>query len=48
MVSVPAKLTLSGALNQPFAFGAREAAALACGADASYFKAKDAVPVLPA
>ena len=33
MVSVPAKLTLSGALNQPFAFGAREAAALACGAD---------------
>jgi hypothetical protein len=46
--SVPEKLTATGALNQPFAFGAREADAVACGAVASYFRAKDAAPVLPA
>jgi hypothetical protein len=35
-------------LYQPFAFAAREGVADACGAVASYFSAKAALPVLPA
>ena len=34
--SVPAKLTATGALYQPFAFGGRPGVAVTCGAVASY------------
>jgi hypothetical protein len=48
VVSVPEKLTVRGALYQPFAFGEREAVAVACGAVASYLRLNEAVVVLPA
>jgi hypothetical protein len=35
-------------LYQPFAFAARDAAAVAWGAVESYFNGRDAAPVLPA
>ena len=47
-MSVAAKLTPTGALCQPFEFGAREGAAVACGAVASYLSGNDAEPTLPA
>jgi hypothetical protein len=48
VASVAEKLTESGALYHPFAFAGRDGVAVACGAVASYFSAKDAIPVLPA
>ena len=46
--SPPVKLTDRAALNQPFAFGWREGAAVACGSVASYFSWTEAVAELPA
>src|SRR5919109_515885 len=48
VTSVPAKLTESAALYQPFAFGCRAGAALACGAVASYLSGNDPKPAFPA
>ena len=48
VASVPAKLTASGALYQPAAFGWRAGVALACGAVASNFSPKEPAPELPA
>ncbi len=46
--SPPVKLTVRAALNQPFAFGWREGAAVACGFVASYFSPNDVLRMLPA
>src|SRR5918995_5461735 len=46
--SLAEKLTESGALYQPSAFGARETDVLACGAVASYLNANDGAALFPA
>ena len=48
VASVPAKLTVSEALYQPFASGARPGVAVVCGAVASYLSPNDVAPVFPA
>ena len=48
VASVAAKLTVSGALYQPAAFGCRDGVADATGAVASYLRAKPAEAELPA
>ena len=48
VASVAAKLTVSGAVYQPDAFGWRDGAAVVCGAVASYLIAYDAELELPA
>ena len=48
VASVAPKLTVSGALNQPAAFGALDGVADATGAVASYLSAKLAASELPA
>ena len=48
VASVAAKLTVSGALYQPAAFGCREGVADATGAVASYLSAKPSAFELPA
>jgi hypothetical protein len=45
---VPAKLTVSGALYQPFAFAPRSGVALTCGAVASYLTTTERGETLPA
>ena len=48
VASVPAKLTVSEALYQPFESGARPGVAVVCGAVASYLSPNDVAPVFPA
>src|ERR671924_1479785 len=48
VASSAVKSTESGALYQPFPFGGLEAVAVAVGAVASYFTAREAVPAFPA
>src|SRR5918999_1411190 len=48
VASLPAKLTVSGRLYQPFASGARLGVAVTCGAVESYLSGRDADPMLPA
>ena len=48
VTSVPAKLTVSGALNHPFPLGWRDGVAVVGGAVASYLSASDVLPVFPA
>jgi hypothetical protein len=48
VASVPPKVTVTGALYHPFAFGWRSGVAVETGAVASYFSDKEPVPVFPA
>ncbi len=48
MVSLPAKVTVTAALYQPFAFGCRSGVAVVAGAVASYLSVSDARPPFPA
>jgi hypothetical protein len=48
VASVPANVTVTGRLYQPFESGGRSGVAVTVGAVASYWSASDAPPELPA